>query len=198
MLTLSNIGPKKGAKKKRKRVGRGPGSGHGKTSTRGHKGQKARSGGAKGPGFEGGQMPLYRRLPKRGFKNPFRIEYEVVNLDQLEQKFSEGEVVTIAALKEKRLVRRDLPVKILGRGELTKKLTVEAHAFSEKAKKAIESAGGSVKILSLKETPSEYEASSTSTPEASPSTEPSPDQPSEFPSEQEQPSAEDTESKGES
>ncbi len=198
MLTLSNIGPKKGAKKKRKRVGRGPGSGHGKTSTRGHKGQKARSGGAKGPGFEGGQMPLYRRLPKRGFKNPFRIEYEVVNLDQLEQKFSEGEVVTIAALKEKRLVRRDLPVKILGRGELTKKLTVEAHAFSEKAKKAIESAGGSVKILSLKETPSEDEASSTSTPEASPSTEPSPDQPSEFPSEQEQPSAEDTESKGES
>jgi len=205
MFTLSNIGPKKGAKKKRKRVGRGPGSGHGKTSTRGHKGQKARSGGGKGPGFEGGQMPLYRRLPKRGFKNPFRVEYEVVNLEQLEQKFADGDVVTLTVLKEKRLVRKNLPVKILARGELSKKLTVEAHAFSEKAKQAIESVGGTVRILPWKPQASgspEPKTAEGQKPSGSPPEEPEPvttqGTESEQPSEDESPEEAKPESEGES
>ncbi len=144
MWTLSNIGPKKGAKKKRKRVGRGIGSGHGKTATKGHKGQLARSGGGKGPGFEGGQMPLYRRLPKKGFKNPFRVEYQVVNLNRLEERFEDGATVTPEVLEQVRLVRdAHKPIKILARGTLTKKLTVVADAASEAARKAIEAAGGS-------------------------------------------------------
>lgn len=151
MLTLSNLAPQRGAKKKRKRVGRGPGSGRGKTSTRGHKGQKARSGGTKGPGFEGGQMPLYRRLPKRGFKNPFRIEYQVVNLDRIDKVFSEGEVVNPESMFQKRLVsKKRMPIKILARGSVSKPLKVKVHAISKKAKTIIESAGGEVELISSK------------------------------------------------
>jgi len=151
MLTLSNLAPQKGAKKKRKRVGRGPGSGRGKTSTRGHKGQKARSGGAKGAGFEGGQTPLYRRLPKRGFKNPFRVEYQVVNLDRIDKVFSEGETVDPESLLQKRLIsKKNMPIKILGRGSVSKPLTVKVHAISKKAKSVIESAGGRVELISSK------------------------------------------------
>ncbi len=147
MWTLSNLGPKKGAKKKRKRIGRGIGSGHGKTATKGHKGQLARSGGGKGPGFEGGQMPLYRRLPKKGFKNPFRVEYQVVNLNRLEERFEAGDQVTPEVLEEKRLIRdARKPVKILARGTLTKRLVVVADAASEAARKAIEAAGGTFQV----------------------------------------------------
>lgn len=144
-MDLSNLSPARGAVKKRKRVGRGPGSGHGKTATRGHKGRKARSGGNTAPRFEGGQMPLQRRLPKRGFHNPFRKEYSIVNLGQLESRFEAGAVVdpdsVAAAFKARGLI------KILGDGELTKKLTVKAHKFSEAAKKRIEELGGSVEVI---------------------------------------------------
>ncbi len=147
MWTLNNIGPKKGAKKRRKRIGRGIGSGHGKTATKGHKGQLARSGGGKGPGFEGGQMPLYRRLPKKGFKNPFRVEYQVVNLNRLEERFEDGATVTPEVMEQARLIRNaEKPVKILARGTLTKKLTVVADAASEAARKAIEAAGGTFQV----------------------------------------------------
>ncbi len=152
MWTLSNIGPQKGAKKKRKRIGRGIGSGHGKTATKGHKGQLARSGGGKGPGFEGGQMPLYRRLPKKGFKNPFRVEYQVVNLNRLEERFENGDQVTPEVLEKKRLIRdAQKPVKILARGTLTKKLVVVADAASEAARKAIEAAGGTFQVRGSQE-----------------------------------------------
>ena len=150
MWTLSNIGPNKGAKKKRKRVGRGPGSGHGKTATKGTKGQLARSGGGKGPGFEGGQMPLYRRLPKRGFKNPFKIVYQVVNLGKINERFGENDVVNKETLKEKGLIRKvDLPVKILAKGELTKPLRFEGiEAASKKAIEIIEKSGGAIELIS--------------------------------------------------
>ena len=150
-MKLSFLKPAEGAKKKRKRVGRGTSSGHGRTSGRGHKGQKSRSGGVKGPGFEGGQTPLYRRLPKRtGFKNiPFKKEFIILNVEAL-NRFAEGEVVNreslIAAgfIKEKK--RLDLPIKILGDGELKKKLTVEAQKFSNQAKAKIEALGGAAKV----------------------------------------------------
>ncbi|MDX2177819.1 MAG: 50S ribosomal protein L15 [Candidatus Sumerlaeia bacterium] len=134
-----------GRQQKPKRVGRGEGSGHGKTSGYGHKGSKARSGRGKGyaGAFEGGQVPLARRLPKRGFKNPFRTEYEVVNLSSLEKAFSAGADITLEDLAKARLVRRNLAVKVLGNGKLSKALTVHAHAFSGAAKEAIEKAGGS-------------------------------------------------------
>ncbi|MEO0236008.1 MAG: 50S ribosomal protein L15, partial [candidate division WOR-3 bacterium] len=120
MIDLSSLRPGKGAVKSKKRVGRGPGSGHGKTSCRGHKGQKARTGGAKPVWFEGGQMPLYKRLPKRGFKNPFRVEYQIVNLDILDKYFENGEVVNRDTLLSKGLIKDpNMPVKILGRGEIT-------------------------------------------------------------------------------
>lgn len=147
MFTLSNLQPKDGATKKRKRVGRGPGSGHGKTSTKGHKGQLARSGGGKGPGFEGGQMPLYRRVPKRGFQNPFKRVYEIVNLRQIDKYFNENETVTPETLRKKGLVKGNLPVKILGDGELTKKLNFEAHKFSKNAEEKIKKIGGTIKII---------------------------------------------------
>ncbi|MDP9728521.1 50S ribosomal protein L15 [Alicyclobacillus tolerans] len=137
-----------GSRKAPKRVGRGTSSGHGKTSTRGHKGQWARSGGGVRPGFEGGQNPLFKRLPKRGFSNePFKKEYAVVNLESLNQ-FSEGTVVTPELLLETRLARKLLDgIKILGEGELNVKLTVQAHAFSASAKEKIESAGGTVEVI---------------------------------------------------
>ncbi|MDI3298973.1 MAG: 50S ribosomal protein L15 [Bacillota bacterium] len=131
-----------------KRVGRGPGSGHGKTSTRGTKGQKARSGGAKGPGFEGGQMPLQRRLPRRGFNNArFHKEYATVNVADL-NVFEPGSEVTPELLLERRLVRKQLDgIKILGDGELDRALTVRAHAFSQTARAKIEAAGGKAEVI---------------------------------------------------
>ena len=146
-MDLSNLAPAPGAIKKRKRIGRGPGSGHGKTAGRGHKGRGARAGGNTPPGYEGGQMPLQRRLPKRGFRNPFRRVYSVVNLQQLEAQFDSGAVVDPNALRERGLVRRGLPVKVLGAGELTKPLTVSAHAFSAAARERIAAAGGTVEVI---------------------------------------------------
>jgi large subunit ribosomal protein L15 len=146
-MRLSDLKPASGSTKKRKRVGRGDGSGHGKTSGRGHKGQGARSGGNVAPGFEGGQMPLQRRLPKRGFHNPFRIEIAVVNLAQLET-FPGGSEVTPELLAQNGLVRRsDRLVKILGGGSLSKALTVKAHRFSASAKERIEAAGGKAEVI---------------------------------------------------
>jgi large subunit ribosomal protein L15 len=141
-MELSNLKPKKGARHAKKRVGRGPGSGHGKTSARGEKGQKSRSGFSRQPGFEGGQMPLHRRLPKRGFTNIFKKEYAVVNLADLE-KFEAGATVDEGAMRKAGLVKGQVDgVKILGNGKLSKKLTVAATKFSETARKAIEGAGG--------------------------------------------------------
>ena len=134
--------------KDRKRRGRGPGSGNGKTAGKGHKGQNARSGGGVRPGFEGGQLPLYRRLSKRGFNNyNFRTVYATVNVSDLE-RFDEGTVVTVEMLKEKGLVKKELDgVKILGNGNLTKKLTVKANKFSNTAKEKIENVGGTVEVI---------------------------------------------------
>ena len=141
-MNLNQLRNTPGARKKPKLVGRGPGSGHGKTSCRGHKGQLSRSGGGKAPGFEGGQMPLYRRLPKRGFTNIFRKDYSVINIDRLNQ-FDNGTKVTPELLRESGLVKRKFPIKILGNGELGRKLKVIAHKFSKSAKQAIEEKGGS-------------------------------------------------------
>lgn len=146
-LRLDNLKPPQGSRKKRKRVGRGTSSGHGKTSGRGQKGQLSRSGGGKGPGFEGGQTPLQRRLPKLpGFKSRFKKEYEVINLSQLD-KLNEGTVVDPGFLSDKGWLTRKLPVKVLGDGELTKALTVKAQAFSRSAQEKIEKAGGTSEVL---------------------------------------------------
>jgi large subunit ribosomal protein L15 len=147
-MELSTLRPAPGAKKPRKRVGRGPGSGLGKTSGRGEKGQKSRSGYSRRFGFEGGQMPLTRRIPKRGFTNIFRVDFQVINLRDLERLFADGDAVTPASLKEKGLLRRSgQPVKVLANGELTKKLKVEAHGFSAAARARIEAAGGSCEVV---------------------------------------------------
>ena len=139
---LSRLSPPKGSRASRKRVGRGPGSGLGKTSGRGQKGQKSRSGAGVGRGFEGGQMPVQRRMPKRGFKNPFRKEYNAVNINKLEA-FDTGAVVDLEALMTLGIVKKPMDgVKILGSGELTKKLTVKADAASKSAIEKIEKAGG--------------------------------------------------------
>ena len=141
-MKLHELGPAAGSTTAPKRLGRGVGSGLGKTSGKGHKGAKARSGGGKRPGFEGGQMPLYRRVPKKGFTNIFRTEYATVNVGQLEI-FENGATVTVEALKVAGLVKKTLDgVKILGNGDLTKKLTVEAAKFTETAKQKIEALGG--------------------------------------------------------
>lgn len=135
------------ARKRAKRVGRGIGSGHGKTSTRGHKGQKARSGGGKGPGFEGGQMPLHRRLPKRGFNNKrFARQWETVNVASLNE-FDDGMEVTPDLLRDRRLIGRLGDVKVLGDGDLERKLTIRAHAFSAGALEKIKAAGGQAIVL---------------------------------------------------
>jgi len=148
LITLSNLKPFPGSKHREKRVGRGPGSGHGKTACRGQKGQRSRSGGGVPPWFEGGQMPLIRRLPKRGFKNPFRVEYEVVNIRDLAKRFSEGAVVDVKALKAAGLVKgRQVRVKLLGDGEIDFALTVKVHAASRSAREKIEKAGGRVELL---------------------------------------------------
>ena len=142
-MALNNLRPPVGMKHPKKRIGRGQGSGNGKTAGRGHKGAKSRSGFKFKRGFEGGQMPLHRRVPKRGFHNPFRVEYEVVNLDMLGLKFDAGTVVTPDLLREHGLVGGGKAlVKVLGRGEIGKALTVRAHKFSGKAAEKIAAAGG--------------------------------------------------------
>ena len=147
-MELSNLRPAAGSKHSNNfRKGRGHGSGNGKTAGYGHKGQKARSG-APRPGFEGGQMPLYRRLPKRGFNNRGRVEYAVINLSTLDKYFEEGATVDAAALLEKRIIKDLMDgVKVLGNGEITKKLTVKADAFSEAAKTKIAGCGGTCEVI---------------------------------------------------
>jgi large subunit ribosomal protein L15 len=146
-MKLNELRPPEGARKKRKRIGRGEGSGHGGTSTKGHKGYKARSGGKRSPGFEGGQMPLQRRLPKRGFKNPSRKEWSVVNLRDLSD-FPDGAVVDVEGMKSSGLVKKvGFGVKILGEGEISRSLTVRAQAFSLSARKKIEAAGGKAEVI---------------------------------------------------
>lgn len=148
-MGLNNLKPAAGSTKSRKRIGRGEGSGRGGTSTRGHKGQKSRSGYSKKIGFEGGQMPLQRRVPKFGFKNPFRVEYHGINLDTLQKLVDEKKVKTVTpeVLVENGLAQKSDLVKILGRGELKAKLEVSAHGFSKTAISAIEAAGGTATSL---------------------------------------------------
>ena len=147
-MGLDNLRPPKGAKHKKRRVGRGPGSGHGHTASRGHKGAKSRSGFRFKRGFEGGHMPLHRRVPKRGFHNLFRVEYAVVNLDTLAEVFEAGSSVTPDLLRERGLVRKSgARIKVLGRGEISKKLTVQAHKFSGSAAEKIAAAGGVAEVL---------------------------------------------------
>ena len=143
-MKLSELSPAKGSKRSRKRIGRGPGSGTGKTAGRGHKGQRSRSGYSQRLGFEGGQMPLIRRVPKRGFTNIFRTRYQVVNLSSLGELSGE---VTPEILVEKGLVRPGHPIKVLGDGEVNAKLSVRAHKFSASARAKIESAGGTCEVL---------------------------------------------------
>ena len=143
-MKLNELSPAQGSAKAAWRKGRGPGSGNGKTAGKGHKGQNARSGGGVRPGFEGGQLPLYRKLPKRGFNNRFAVHYAIVNVSAL-NVFENGAVVDMEALKAAKLVRKELDgVKILGEGELTKALTVKATVFSASAKEKIEAAGGKI------------------------------------------------------
>ena len=145
-MKLHELSPAEGSAKDSYRKGRGPGSGNGKTAGKGHKGQNARSGGGVRPGFEGGQIPLYRKHPKRGFNNKFAKVYTVVNVEQL-NVFEDGAVVDLDALMAKRIVRKVVDgVKILGNGELTRKLTVKATVFSASAKEKIEAAGGKIEV----------------------------------------------------
>jgi large subunit ribosomal protein L15 len=146
-MDLSNLKPAERSRFEKKRVGRGQGSGNGKTAGRGHKGAQSRSGFKFKRGFEGGQMPLHRRLPKRGFHNPFRIEYAVVNLDTLAERFDEGTIVTPELLRERGLVAGSGLVKVLARGDVGKALTVRAHKFSGKAAEKIAAAGGTAEVL---------------------------------------------------
>ena len=146
-MKLSDLGPSRGEKKKSKRIGRGPGSGRGKTSGKGHKGLLARSGRANQIGFEGGQIPLIRRLPKRGFTNKFRVDYKIVNLKSL-SALKEGVTITPTFLKESGLVKgRGIQIKVLGHGELHRPLIIEAHKFSKSAQEKIEQAGGQAKVI---------------------------------------------------
>ena len=147
-MKLHELSPAEGSVQNGYRKGRGPGSGNGKTAGKGHKGQNARSGGGVRPGFEGGQLPLYRRLPKRGFYNKFGKSYTVVNLETLNNKFEDGAVVDAAALLSTGVVSALCDgIKVLGRGELTKKLTVKAAVFSASAKEKIEAAGGKTEVV---------------------------------------------------
>ena len=147
-MKLHELSPAAGSTKERKRIGRGAGSGQGKTAGKGHKGQKARAGRGMRPGFEGGQMPLQRRVPTRGFNNIFRTEMAIVNVAALEANYDAGAVVTIDSLIEKGLVKKVLDgVKVLGYGELSKALTVQANAISESAKQKIEAAGGKIEVI---------------------------------------------------
>ena len=147
-MKIHELSPAPGSNRPVKRIGRGPASGQGKTAGKGHKGQKARAGRGMNPGFEGGQMPLQRRLPKRGFNNIFAKEIAIVNVVALDAAFDNGAVVDAAALIEKGLVKKELDgIKVLAHGELTKKLTVKAHAFSAEAKAKIEAAGGTAEVI---------------------------------------------------
>ena len=147
-MNLHDLSPAEGSKKARKRIGRGPASGQGKTAGKGHKGQKARSGGGVRPGFEGGQMPLQRRVPKRGFVNIFRTEYATVNVADLEARFDDGATVDVDAIVASGLLKKTLDgVKVLCNGEKKKKLDVKVNAFSETAKAKIEAAGGKAEVI---------------------------------------------------
>lgn len=147
-MKLNELKPALGSAKDSYRKGRGPGSGNGKTAGKGHKGQNARSGGGVRPGFEGGQIPLYRRLPKRGFHNRFATVYAIVNVETLNECFDNGATVDMAALVEKKIIRKELDgLKVLGTGEITKKLTVKAKVFSATAKEKIEAAGGKAEVI---------------------------------------------------
>jgi large subunit ribosomal protein L15 len=147
-MDLSKLKPAEGSTHSKKRVGRGHGTGQGTQAGRGHKGAQSRSGYSFKRGFEGGQMPLHRRVPKRGFHNPFRVEYAVVNLDALAERFAEGADVTPDLMRAIGLVRdARLPIKVLARGEMSKKLSVQAHKFSGKAAEKIAAAGGSTQVL---------------------------------------------------
>jgi large subunit ribosomal protein L15 len=145
-MKITQLKPTRGSVKRRKIVGKGPGSGHGKTSTRGHKGQNSRTGGGVRLGFEGGQTPIYRKLPIRGFKSIGKIVFDVVNLDQL-AKFENGSTVTPVELKQRGFVGGNNRIKVLGNGELKNKLTVKAHAFSASALEKIKAAGGTAEVL---------------------------------------------------
>ena len=147
-MELHDLKRRKTARKKRKRIGRGPGSGHGKTATRGHKGQHSRSGESFRPGFEGGQMPMIRRIPKRGFTNIFREAYSVVNVCELERFSGEGDVTPELLLKHG-MVKKNMKVKVLGRGDMEASLKVRAHAFSASAKEKLEKAGGSAEVIGV-------------------------------------------------
>lgn len=148
-MRLHTLKPAEGSIKKEKRIGRGAGSGRGGTSTKGHKGAQSRSGYSRKKGFEGGQMPLQRRMPKFGFKNPFRVEYKVFNLNQLQEIAEKHNVTTIDfdTLRKHKLVQKTDLVKVLGRGKLDKALTINVHAYSDTAKAAIETAGGTANTL---------------------------------------------------
>ena len=147
-MDLSNLKPAEGSKHSKKRVGRGQGTGQGVQAGRGHKGAQSRSGYSFKRGFEGGQMPLHRRIPKRGFHNPFRVEYAVVNLDALADRFDAGTVVTPELLRERGLIHSARqPIKVLARGDMSKKLTVRAHKFSGKAAEKIAAAGGAAEVI---------------------------------------------------
>jgi large subunit ribosomal protein L15 len=147
-MDLSNLKPAEGSKHSKKRVGRGQGSGQGVQAGRGHKGAKSRSGFKFKRGFEGGQMPLHRRIPKRGFHNPFRTEYAVVNLDMLAERFDDGTIITPELLRERGLIHSTRqPIKVLARGDVGKKLTVRAHKFSGKAAEKLAAAGGAAEVL---------------------------------------------------
>jgi large subunit ribosomal protein L15 len=146
-MKLHDLSPAKGSRKKRKRVGRGPGSGHGQTSCRGNKGQKARSGGGPARGFEGGQMPLQRRLPKRGFTNPFRKEYNILNVEDL-NRFASNAEVDFLALKEKGLIRKKKDgVKLLANGQMNHPLVIKVQKASKAAREKVEAAGGRIEII---------------------------------------------------
>ena len=147
-MKLHELSPAPGSVTPAWRKGRGPGSGNGKTAGKGHKGQNARSGGGVRPGFEGGQLPLYRRLPKRGFNNKFATVYSIVNVETLNECFEDGAVVDLETLVENGIIRKELDgLKVLGNGEITKKLTVKAKVFSATAKEKIEAAGGKTEVI---------------------------------------------------
>lgn len=149
-MKLNDVRPARGAVRKRQRLGQGPGSGKGKTAGRGSKGQKSRSGSSSRPGFEGGQMPLQRRIPKRGFWNPFRKEYSVINLTRLGELFDDGTEVSIEMLRDRRLIKpKKDGIKLLGDGEINKRLVVHAHKASASAKRKIEAAGGRVELVAV-------------------------------------------------
>ena len=147
-MKLHELSPAEGSAKKPFRVGRGTGSGNGKTAGKGHKGQNARSGGGVRPGFQGGQLPLYRQLPKRGFNNKFGVTYAIVNVETLDKRFEDGATVDTEALVNAGVITKICDgIKVLGRGEITKKLTVKAAVFSETAKGKIEAVGGKTEVI---------------------------------------------------